>query len=118
MNEAKESQVSEGGGEGANPASGRREVGEGRDEASPALPEQPGTLPRPAGVMKVVLKRVLIAAALLAACVAILAAVKAYGVWVLSGIAVVLFGLGLLRKDKKPSGDVDDRDAAGDRKEP
>lgn len=52
--------------------------------------------------MRVVLKRVLIAAVLVAICAAILAATKAYGVWVITGIAALLFALGLLRREKPP----------------
>ena len=52
--------------------------------------------------MNTVLKRVLIAAALMAVCVVILAATRRYGVWIITGIAVVLFILGLLRKDNAP----------------
>ncbi len=52
--------------------------------------------------MNTVLKRVLIAAALIAVCAVILAATKRYGVWIITGIAVVLFILGLLRKDNAP----------------
>lgn len=49
--------------------------------------------------MNTVLKRVLIAGALMAICVVVFAATKRYGVWIISGIAVILFILGLLRKD-------------------
>jgi hypothetical protein len=123
MNEGKDSQVSDGNGEvaapaEANPASGCREGGMGRGDVAPILAEPTGNLPRRAGVMNVVLKRALLAAALFATCAVILAAVKTYGVWVLSGIAVALFGLGLLRKEKKPSGSGDGRETTGDRKEP
>jgi fatty acid desaturase len=52
--------------------------------------------------MNVVLKRIFIAAALVAVCAAILAAIKSYGVWVITGIAVLLFIFGLLRKEKAP----------------
>jgi uncharacterized membrane protein (DUF373 family) len=52
--------------------------------------------------MNVVLKRVFIALALVAVCVVILAATKSYGVWVITGFAVLLFILGLLRKEKTP----------------
>ena len=52
--------------------------------------------------MNIVLKRALIAVALIAICVAILAATRRYGVWIITGIAVVLFILGLLRKDNDP----------------
>jgi len=53
--------------------------------------------------MKILLKRTVIALGLLVVCVAVLAGVKSYGVWVISALAVVLFVLGLLRKDK-PAG--------------
>ena len=52
--------------------------------------------------MNVVLKRIFIAAGLVAVCAAILAAIKSYGVWVITGIAVLLFIFGLLRKEKAP----------------
>jgi hypothetical protein len=52
--------------------------------------------------MNVVLKRIFIAAALVAVCAVILAATKSYGVWVITGIAVLLFIFGLLRKEKAP----------------
>ena len=60
--------------------------------------------------MNKVLKRVLIAAALVTVCAVILAATKRYGVWIITGIAVVLFILGLLRKDDAPGkgGDIPD----------
>jgi hypothetical protein len=53
--------------------------------------------------MNIVLKRVLMAAGLIIFCVAIFAGVKSYGVWVITAVAVVLFVVGLLRKDK-PAG--------------
>ncbi|MHB9096976.1 MAG: hypothetical protein ACYC5X_04045 [Syntrophales bacterium] len=59
--------------------------------------------------MKVVLKRALIAAVLVAICVAVLAATKAYGVWVITGTAVLLFILGLLRREKSPGRTGEDR---------
>jgi hypothetical protein len=63
--------------------------------------------------MWVVLRRVAIAAALVVICVAILAATKAYGVWVITGIACVLFVLGLFHRDK-PSGKAgEERDDEG-----
>ncbi len=52
--------------------------------------------------MNVILKRVFIALALVAVCVAILAATKSYGIWVITGFAVFLFILGLIRKEKTP----------------
>ena len=52
--------------------------------------------------MNVVLKRIFIAAALVVVCVVILAAITSYGVWVITGIAVLLFIFGLLRKEKAP----------------
>lgn len=50
--------------------------------------------------MNVVLKRVFTALVLVVVCAAILAATKSYGIWVITGIAVFLFILGLLRKEK------------------
>ena len=60
--------------------------------------------------MNTTLKRVLIAAALVAVCAVILAATRLYGVWIITGIAVVFFVLGILRKDDSPGkgGDVPD----------
>ena len=60
--------------------------------------------------MNTVWKRAVIAAALIAVCVVILAATKRYGVWIITGIAAVLFILGLLRKEKLPGrkGDAPD----------
>ncbi len=52
--------------------------------------------------MKTILKRVLIASALVVVCAVILAATKSYGVWVITGLAVFLFVLGLLGKEKAP----------------
>lgn len=49
--------------------------------------------------MNRVLKRVLIAAGLFVFCAALFAGVRSYGVWVITGVAVVLFIVGLLRKD-------------------
>lgn len=46
------------------------------------------------------LKQVLIALGLLLLCIALLAGVKSYGVWVISAVAVVLFVIGILRKEK------------------
>lgn len=61
-----------------------------------------------------ILKRILIAAGLLVFCVALFAGVKSYGVWVISGVAIVLFIVGLLRKDKpdgmEGKGEAHDRD--------
>jgi hypothetical protein len=65
--------------------------------------------------MNIVLKRVLIAAGLLVFCGAVFAGVKSYGVWVISGVAFLLFILGLFRKDK-PTGPVC-RDEPQDRDE-
>jgi len=62
--------------------------------------------------MNVVLKRIFIAAVLVAVCAVILAATKSYGVWVITGIAVLLFIFGLLRNENspdKPGEDPDDR---------
>ena len=58
--------------------------------------------------MNTVLKRVLIAGALMAICAVILVATKHYGVWIVSGIAVILFILGLLRKEDDASGKTRD----------
>ena len=55
--------------------------------------------------MQGVVKKVLIAVVLVVVSVAVLAATKAYGVWVISGIAVVLFVLGLLRKEPRSGGE-------------
>lgn len=64
------------------------------------------------------LKGFLIAIGLIVVCWAILMAEKTYGVWVLSAIAVVLVGLGLLRKeDKKPDAADTDGHKAEDGKE-
>jgi hypothetical protein len=67
--------------------------------------------------MNIVLKRVLIAAGLLVFCGVVFAGVKSYGVWVITGVAVVLFIAGLLRKNKPAgSGDRDEpRDRNGER---
>jgi hypothetical protein len=51
-------------------------------------------------MMSVLLKRILIAAGLFVFCAAVFAGVKSYGVWVITGVAVVLFIVGLLRKDR------------------
>lgn len=56
--------------------------------------------------MNVVLKRTLIAVGLIVFCGAVFVGVKSYGVWVITGVAVVLFILGLLRKEK-PDGSRD-----------
>ncbi len=49
------------------------------------------------------MKRVLIALGLMLFCIAVFAAVKAYGVWVITVVVVILFILGILRKDQ-PAG--------------
>jgi hypothetical protein len=67
--------------------------------------------------MNVVLKRVFIALALVAVCVVILAATKSYGIWVITGFAVFLFILGLLRKEKTPDMAGDIRDDNGQKPE-
>lgn len=59
--------------------------------------------------MKVVLKRVVIAAVLVVICVVILAATKAYGVWVITGIAGALFVLGLFRRERSPGKACEDQ---------
>jgi hypothetical protein len=51
--------------------------------------------------MNMVLKRILIAAGLIVFCGAVFAGVKSYGVWVITGVAVVLFIVGMLRKDEQ-----------------
>jgi hypothetical protein len=63
--------------------------------------------------MNIILKRVLIAAGLIVFCGALFAGVKTYGVWVITGVAVVLFIAGLLRKDKPAGPGV--RDESRDR---
>ena len=69
--------------------------------------------------MNTILKRVLIAGALIAICAVILVATKRYGVWIISGIAVVLFILGLLRKEdvSGKKGDLPDDTDGQPRKE-
>ncbi|MHB8772605.1 MAG: hypothetical protein ACYC7J_16550 [Syntrophales bacterium] len=54
--------------------------------------------------MNAVLKRVAIAAVLIVVGGVIFALTKRYGVWVITGIAVVLFFLGLLRRDEAKKG--------------
>ncbi len=68
--------------------------------------------------MKLVVKRVLIAAVLVVISVAILAATKAYGVWVIIGIAGALFVLGILRKEKPPGEAGEVRDERGSNHSP
>ncbi len=68
--------------------------------------------------MNAMLKMIVIALALVVACGALLSGVKSYGVWVISAAAVVLFVVGLLRKDEpeeKPgkTGKADRPDGAG-----
>lgn len=67
--------------------------------------------------MNMILKRVLIAAGLIVFCGAVFAGVKSYGVWVITGVAVVLFIVGILRKEKPtgPGGcdETQDRDREG-----
>jgi len=65
--------------------------------------------------MNVVLKRIFIAAALVVVCVIILAAIKSYGVWVITGIAVLLFIFGLLRKEKAPDKAGEAQDDCGEK---
>ncbi len=66
--------------------------------------------------MNNILKRAVIAVALVAFCAAILTATKAYGVWVISGIACILFAFGLLRREKPPgNGSGEDTDTGGSR---
>jgi hypothetical protein len=52
--------------------------------------------------MHAVLKRIVIAAALIAVCAVVLALTKRYGVWVISVIAGGLVVAGLLRRDRQP----------------
>jgi hypothetical protein len=52
--------------------------------------------------MNIIIKRLFTALALVVVCVGILAATKLYGIWVITGFAVFLFILGLLRKEKAP----------------
>lgn len=63
--------------------------------------------------MQGVLKKVLIAVGLVVVCGIILKATKAYGVWVISGIAMVLFVLGLLRKEPRVTGEEGGGEKAG-----
>ena len=67
--------------------------------------------------MNVVLKRIFIAAVLVAVCAVILAATKSYGVWVITGIAVLLFIFGLLRKEKTPDKAGEAPDDRGEKSE-
>jgi hypothetical protein len=68
-------------------------------------------------MMNVLLKRILIAAGLFIFCAAVFAGVKSYGVWVITGVAVVLFIVGLLRKEKPagPEGRDETHDRDGER---
>ena len=67
--------------------------------------------------MHVVLKRVLIAFGLIVFCGAVFVAVKSCGIWVITGAAVVLFIVGLLRKEKPagPGGREEAQDRDGER---
>lgn len=67
--------------------------------------------------MNVVLKRVLIAFGLVVFCGAVFLAVKSYGVWVITGVAVILFIVGLLRKEKQagPGGGDETQERDGER---
>lgn len=65
--------------------------------------------------MNVVLKQVFTALALVVVCVVILAATKSYGIWVITGFAVFLFILGLLRKEKAPDKAGEPRDDSGEK---
>ncbi len=67
--------------------------------------------------MNVALKRVFIALALVVVCAIILAATKSYGVWVITGFAVFLFILGLLRKEKAPDKPGETRNDDGEKTE-
>jgi hypothetical protein len=74
--------------------------------------------------MNKVVKPVLIALGLLAGCIALLAGVKSYGVWVISAMAAVLFVIGMMGREKpKESGSgsktpdaADDKSGPGDPK--
>jgi hypothetical protein len=59
--------------------------------------------------MNRVVKWVLIAAIMIVVCWAVLTATKSYGVWVISGIAVVLFCVGMLGKES-PIAAPDEKD--------
>ncbi len=59
--------------------------------------------------MNILVKRILIAAVLMTVCAVIFAATKLYGVWVITGIAVALVILGLLRKDEASGKEGDTR---------
>lgn len=63
--------------------------------------------------MNALLKRVVIAAVLIVIGAAIFALTKRYGVWVITGVAVVLFVLGLLRRDEPPVQGGDNPEQAG-----
>lgn len=60
--------------------------------------------------------------ALVVVCAVILAATRSYGVWVITGFAIFLFILGLLRKEKAPdkAGETrnDDGEKPGQEKNP
>jgi hypothetical protein len=60
--------------------------------------------------MNVVIKRILTAAALVIVCMVILVATKAYGVWVITAIAIALFLMGVLFREKCPDKTADDGD--------
>ena len=71
--------------------------------------------------MNLVLKRILIALALVIVCMVILAATKSYGVWIISAIAIALFLMGVLSKDKcsdKPLEDGDNIAKEPDKNDP
>ncbi len=71
--------------------------------------------------MNAVLKRILIALALVVFCAALLAATKSYGIWVISGAALFFFVLGLLRRGKgadKGAGMPSEQDGRRDREAP
>jgi hypothetical protein len=55
--------------------------------------------------MQGIVRKMLIALGLVVVCGVILAATKAYGVWVITGIAAVLVFLGLLRKETPATGE-------------
>ena len=73
-----------------------------------------GVTPSPMRLRRV-FKVFLISLSLLVVCTAILTATKSYGVWVISGIAVVLFVLGLLKKETPKEDDGSGQGKESDR---
>jgi low affinity Fe/Cu permease len=60
--------------------------------------------------MNLVFKRVILAAALVIVCMAILVATKSYGVWIITAIAIALFLMGVLFREKSPDKTAGDGD--------